>query len=312
MVFRNPDRGDHYKGEINREAKPELVARRGQAAEETSRNLDRNEVVEDSKEYSLGDINVEVRSLTTSYGPQFFSMHDNENTVIPVIESLMGRYQRGRFIEFIHSGARNISFKIDGRTYVIDPNRMFTEKGRRTSLRKLSHRRNPITRKVLLAVRMFAKQVMNDHRLNKPLGGVLVALHNNTPGGTCHVKHYLDRNGDPIEGISAVHVEQGTDPDDFFMTTHSGFFNFAKRRGFNAVLQDSGAVLDKVDDGSLSIYCGKEGINYINIEAQHGHATQQEAMIKALFIYLDMLKDRNEGVRRSASEYQRPRRRVRE
>jgi D-alanyl-D-alanine dipeptidase len=47
----------------------------------------------------------------------------------------------------------------------------------------------------------------------------------------------------------------------------------------NVVLQDNRQV---TDDGSLSVYCGKWGIPYVNVEAQHEHLEQQLQMLKVL------------------------------
>ena len=49
--------------------------------------------------------------------------------------------------------------------------------------------------------------------------------------------------------------------------------------GFNAVLQDNDAA---TDDGSLSVWAAREGVPYVNVEAQHGHRAEQAAMIDAL------------------------------
>jgi hypothetical protein len=36
------------------------------------------------------------------------------------------------------------------------------------------------------------------------------------------------------------------------------------------------------EDGSLSLYCSRQGIRYINVEAQHGHRQEQQAMLDAV------------------------------
>ena len=37
-----------------------------------------------------------------------------------------------------------------------------------------------------------------------------------------------------------------------------------------------------IDDGSLSVYCGKRNIPYANVEAEDGHLTEQIFLISEL------------------------------
>jgi hypothetical protein len=69
------------------------------------------------------------------------------------------------------------------------------------------------------------------------------------------------------------------DADDFVLTTDEKIFNHLKSKNINAVLQSHKVT---TDDGSLSIYCSKKKIPYINIEAQHGHTAEQLRMLNAL------------------------------
>ena len=41
--------------------------------------------------------------------------------------------------------------------------------------------------------------------------------------------------------------------------------------------------INAIDDGSLSIYCQKNKLQYINIEAQHGQKEQQIKMLKETY-----------------------------
>ena len=49
--------------------------------------------------------------------------------------------------------------------------------------------------------------------------------------------------------------------------------------GFNVVLQNNANV---TDDGSLSVYCGQREIEYVNVEAQHGHRGANRKMLKRM------------------------------
>jgi hypothetical protein len=69
------------------------------------------------------------------------------------------------------------------------------------------------------------------------------------------------------------------DADDFVYTTEEKIFDYLKEKKINVVLQDN---IHCVDDGSLSVYCGKHHIPYINIESQEGHRRPQLEIIDAL------------------------------
>jgi len=69
----------------------------------------------------------------------------------------------------------------------------------------------------------------------------------------------------------------------FFYVTERKHFDGLKAKGYNVVLQNNDAV---TDDGSLSVYCGRQKITYINVEAEHGHKIEQERMLTDL---LDLL-----------------------
>ena len=76
-----------------------------------------------------------------------------------------------------------------------------------------------------------------------------------------------------------VHVARDKRPDDFFFVTEPALFEALKGRGYNTVLQDNAHA---TDDGSLSVRCAKDGIRYVNVEAQHGHLDAQRDMLRAL------------------------------
>jgi hypothetical protein len=60
-------------------------------------------------------------------------------------------------------------------------------------------------------------------------------------------------------------------------------FKGIKKRGFNAVLQNS---VKATDDGSLSIYYGKRNLVYVNIETEKEKLDEQIAMLNAVFSVL--------------------------
>ncbi len=200
----------------------------------------------------------------------FCNLHDDENTAVEAGLIALRRFG-GRLVELQHGGTRDIRFRLDGETFAVDPNRIFTTEGARRILAKLSRRTIEAER----AVDRFAKDLLSIYAIEK--SDVVIALHNSTEGHYSALSY--EKGGELASDAAAVFIKDGSDPDDFFFVTETAVFDALRRRGFNVVLQDNRRV---TDDGSLSVYCGRAGVRYINVEAQHGHLEPQVAMILAL------------------------------
>ena len=98
----------------------------------------------------------------------------------------------------------------------------------------------------------------------------MIALHNSSEGQYSALSY--EKGAIYASDAADVFIADGTDPDDFFFVTETAVFDAIRGRGYNVVLQDNRRVSD---DGSLSVYCGRAGVRYINVEAQHGHLEQQ-------------------------------------
>jgi hypothetical protein len=200
----------------------------------------------------------------------FCNLHDDENTGVEA-GLIALRRSGGRLVELQHGGMRHISFRLDGETFVVDPNRIFTTEGARRTLAKLSRR----TMEAERAVGRFARDLLSLYSIER--ADVVIALHNNSEGSYSALSY--EKGGVFASDASAVFIKDGSDPDDFLFVTETAVFDALRRRGYNVVLQDNRRV---TDDGSLSVYCGRAGVRYINVEAQQGHLEQQVAMILAL------------------------------
>jgi hypothetical protein len=200
----------------------------------------------------------------------FCNLHDDENTAVEAGLIALRRFG-GRLVELRHGGTRDITFRLDGETFAVDPNRIFTTEGARRILAKLSRR----TIEAEHAVDRFAKDLLSTYAIEQ--SDVVIALHNSTEGHYSALSY--EKGGELASDAAAVFIKDGSDPDDFFFVTEPAVFDALRRRGFNVVLQDNRRV---TDDGSLSVYCGRAGVRYINVEAQHGHREEQVAMIMAL------------------------------
>jgi hypothetical protein len=223
------------------------------------------------RQLQLGESTVDVVTSERPGSKQFFcNLHDDENTAVLAGLIVIGRHG-GRLVELRHGGKRDIRFRLDGENFAVDPNRIFTTAGVRQTLAKLSRR----TTVAEHAVERFGKELLSIFSSER--ADAVIALHNNSDGDYSALSY--KKGGKFASDAEAVLIKDGGDPDDFFFVTESAVFDALRRRGYNVVLQDNRQV---TDDGSLSVYCGRARVRYINVEAQSGHFSQQVAMILAL------------------------------
>jgi hypothetical protein len=217
--------------------------------------------------YMLGSTSVVLNDYHKGGGGgfTFFAPHSDETTAVKAAMQVVGKSGGDVFYLTHGDGARNITFKIGGTRYTVDPNRMFSSEGIRLSLK-------PYTPEAAAAVAGLASFVIGKiWNANQP---PIVGIHNNKEGGLSVISYTSGENRGEAEKTFAA---PGKDPDDFFFVTNSVAFSHLKGKGFNVVLQNPGVS----DDGSLSVYCAQHGKGYINVEAQHGHTSQQVLMLKA-------------------------------
>ncbi len=154
-----------------------------------------------------------------------------------------------------------------------DPNRIFTAAGLARTMEALSDGAPSAAGRG--AVEALAQHVLTRTGLDQ--ADVVVTLHNNTEANYSAASY---QPGAQYAGdAAAVTVRPGSDADDFFFVTDRALYDALVARGFNAVLQDNAAA---TDDGSLSVWAAQNGRPYVNVEAQHGHRAEQQAMIRAL------------------------------
>lgn len=208
----------------------------------------------------------------------FLNVHDDENTSVSAALVALSRVQ-ARVVELRHTGARNLSIVRAGETFMMDPNRMFTDAGAEASLKRLSGRSDEA---LVRAVRAFADTLLE--RAGVPHARAVIALHNNTENAYT-VRSYLP-GAEYASDAAAVHVEPAADPDNFFFVTDRALYDALAAARYNVVLQHNAAA---TDDGSLSVWAGRRGIRYVNVEAQHGQVGEQRRMIATLVRLLHRL-----------------------
>ncbi|MFM7310367.1 MAG: hypothetical protein ACKOZY_07145 [Flavobacteriales bacterium] len=212
-------------------------------------------------------VGLELRKVTCSSTAMttLFCIHDDED------DAVKAYYQCGldqfHLLELNQAGTRHISFIMDGETYHADPNRMFSERGRRNTLKYYGRHSSSAE----LHLQCIAESVLSNLK-KQSTDRRIVALHNNTEGAL--TIHSFDEPGTSAH----IHVNPNQDPDDFIIVTEILDFLFLADRGYNVTLQSR----EVEDDGSLSVWCAKNGYRYANIEAQEGHVDQQAEMIQAI------------------------------
>jgi hypothetical protein len=108
-------------------------------------------------------------------------------------------------------------------------------------------------------------------------------------------------------GVYLANAE--TDPDNFIFLSSPRHVGFFAENNFNVVVQKSAGQLESsqcaVDDGSLSVYAGRHGIQYICLEADAANGTlRQTQMIAAVYRLLTKTVDeeRNPNLVQSISQ----------
>jgi hypothetical protein len=196
-----------------------------------------------------------------------YNMHDNENTSALAGRIISQKY-KGEYFELIHDGKRNLSFLLGEDSIHIDPNRIYTDTGVWMQLQK-----NKITDTLAFQlISAWRDQVLSVLAIKER--SLVIALHNNTEENYSF-KSYLPDQEYEKEAQSYYH---GCTPDydDFFFVTDHTILHALIAGQYNVVLQANETM---TDDGSLSVYCAKLGIPYVNVEAQHGHIWRQLYML---------------------------------
>ena len=215
----------------------------------------------------LGDSSLQLASswrdpVTLTY----VNVHENEQTSVEAARQVMGRHG-GRLLELKARRQRLVSFTRGGIQYTFDPNRIFTDVGIQKTLRRYG----PYSSAAQAEVAGLAAAIVDEVTRGRVFP--VVALHNNS-GGPYSVESY--RSGAALAADAAeVHVNPRRSRADFFIVTERKAYAVLSGLAFNVVLQSE----TPTDDGSLSVYCQRQAIPYINVETQAGRLTRQIQML---------------------------------
>lgn len=203
----------------------------------------------------------------------YYHMHVPERTSLAMGLELV-KQNGGTVISLRHPGGRDMRIRIGDVIYQLDPNRIFTEEA-------LASRTSPPPSPAHLAqLREFVAWTKENilRGLGQRAVRLVTALHNNTDDDTegkllsiLTEKELLGRDN------RQVNQNPTWDVDNFFIVTLKSTYDLLVRRwNSNVALR-----LEKPRNiGYLSNWMINAGINYVNIEAQHGDAAGARLMIQ--------------------------------
>lgn len=219
------------------------------------------------------------------------ALHDDENAGVEAARLVLAE-RGGTLVELRHTGKRYLGFQTEagGRWYRVDPNRMFTDNGRRIDEGLESFGRAPAARE---AVRRFAAEVLElllEH-------AVIVAVHNNRG---------LTLDDVAIRPSLADWMPDPPESTEFLLVTEAWLFDALAATRWDVGLVDRERLVKYRDrmspvhgllmnDGSLSVFCSLVGrVPYVNVEAYNdaGMVAVQRQMLEALFDALEATRDR--------------------
>lgn len=244
-------------------------------------NANNISVTEKTIFYKLAENTVSIKVL--QYGERkdvvFISLHDDESTSVDAAKKLLQEHG-GLLIEIENNAQRNIRFRLGQNSYKVDPNRIFAKEGIKKSLDELG----PTSARAIDEVEKLGKRIT---QLIPEDAEYVIALHNNTPGYFSAIE-YTPGNKRSVD-TKKVFINDKQDADDFFLTTDHSLYEKLADKGYNTILQDN---KNCTEDGSLSVYCGKKNIRYVNCETEHGKTEQYFEMMKALFSSLSLSSEK--------------------
>lgn len=244
----------------------------------------------------LGDSNIGV-NIYENAGSEltFVSLHHNEQTSVGAAKEFITQ-NGGRLIEIVSVNAagnpqRNIEFMIGGKTFKIDPNRIFTENGRRCGAM------DQFSNEIAAFADEFLQLVLGADQSGKKL---LITVHNNSDAdakpeaargsdltAVSFVRSIAKTRNFSDQAAGAFLSNTESDADNFIFLTDPAKLGYFAAKGFNVILQKNGDDLRSnactIDDGSLSVYAAQNGIDYICLESDATGRDRQREMIKAVY-----------------------------
>ncbi|HUU12907.1 MAG TPA: hypothetical protein VM182_04245 [Terriglobia bacterium] len=254
--------------------------------------MPRIEAQEDSVQKSLperietlpiGDSTIQVRIVGDLSSPiRYVVIHGDEETAPQAAELHLQRYG-GALIQLVNPGKRLVTFRLPELrfTYDFDPNRIFTRTGLERTLRARNRRtRQSRFPRLFAAVQEFADRFLNLLVEPRVKGQGLIAVHNNgtSPNSDFSFETFVNSRG-YFPGVEAMQYRRNHSPYNLFVVTDAADYDALAARGLNVVLENSELASD---DGSLSVFCGRQRIRYANVEGRMGEVGKHVEMLDTL------------------------------
>lgn len=202
----------------------------------------------------------------------FIALHENETASVAAYLDIASSLPNTALFRLNQFGQRNLRYKTNDNTYHFDPNRIFSLVGIKNTLLKLNPNVKSIPLEVEEGIQRFSDSLLSIFRRELD-SGYLVAIHNNT-NNNFSVRSYINS-----KNATATYVNSNEDIDNFFIVNTISDFEYFKSINRNVVCQRE----EGLDDGSLSIYCTKNNIRYINIEVEMGNVNKHREMIQEVY-----------------------------
>ena len=224
---------------------------------------------------ALGDtlIPIEVKQMP---GNEicYICLHDDEYTAYEAAQEML-RQAGGYLLSVKTGGKRLVSFTLNNEEYTFDPNRIFTDRGRRLTLNGPPERIADAREAAADFANLLTGAVASTQKH-------VVALHNNEDA-RYSVDSYI-RDGQLEKNAAMCYLSDKEKPFNFFYVTTREVFNYLMENDVNVVLQHNQEV---EDDGSLSVYCAQKEIPYVNLEVKKGQKQEQVRMLMLLNQYFN-------------------------
>ncbi|MDD9953836.1 MAG: hypothetical protein OXR66_05875 [Candidatus Woesearchaeota archaeon] len=216
----------------------------------------------------IGDTFLQPTVYENGPGITYIQVHGDETTGVPAAKRLINQYG-GRLIQF-PGNDRWLDFFHNEQEYRVDPNNIFSDRGRDATLRAWSfrYRASPPGEQqvVRAAVARFATTFLEQCAFSE--ASAIIALHNN-----------------PNEGQTTFHRYQRTaraayrrgDVDNFTLVTTAGLFEYLRRKEVSVIHEDT----EHARHGSLSWWAATHGIPYVNTEFQTGHLKEHARALES-------------------------------
>jgi hypothetical protein len=205
--------------------------------------------------------------ITTDEPYVVVALHSNEFTASEAAKKFVAD-NGGLYLELLNDNQKNIAFSLFNKNVVIDPNNIFTPKGRWLELSAGQKKDHIISQQIT----GFANFIIEE----LPTDKTIISVHNNVEGEFSITRY--QKGKDLQRNVKLIYTNPESDPDDFILTTDKMIFDELKERKINVVLQS----YQSRDDGSLSVFCTKTRRSYVGVETQLGHFNEQQRMLNAI------------------------------